>query len=111
MNVDERTRELATMAAFGTPIRTSTWILMLESMIMGILGTLVGFFFFAPLVIDIVKARVDEAMNEIWLTPFLYPESMAILILIGIVLVTLTPLLSIRKLMKMDLPSALRVVE
>ncbi len=111
VNIDERTRELATMGAFGTPIRTSSWILMLESMILGILGTGIGFFFFSPFVVDVLEARVDEAMNEIWLTAFLYPESIMITILIGVVLVTLTPLLSIRKLMKMDLPSALRVIE
>ncbi len=111
VNIDERTRELATMAAFGTPIRTTTWILMLESMIIGILGTLSGFLFLAPLVLDVLEARVDEAMNEVWITAFLYPESITVIILIGVVLVTLTPLLSIHKLMKMDLPSALRVVE
>ncbi len=111
VNIDERTRELATMGAFGTPIRTSSWILMLESMILGILGTGIGFFFFSPFVVQVLEARVDEAMNEIWLKSFLYPESIVVIILIGIVLVTLTPLLSIRKLMKMDLPSALRVIE
>lgn len=111
VNIDERTRELATMAAFGTPIRTSSWILMLESMIMGVLGTLTGFFLFAPLILEVVEARVDEAMNEIWLTPYLFPDSIILLLLIGVVLVTLIPLLSIRKLTKMDLTSALRVVE
>ncbi|MFX1283184.1 MAG: ABC transporter permease [Promethearchaeota archaeon] len=111
VNIDERTRELATMAAFGTPIRTSSLILMVESMILGILGTLVGFFLFAPFVVDILEARVDQAMNEIWLSAFLYPDSIITLILIGIVFVTFTPLLSVRKLIKMDLPSALRVVE
>ena len=111
VNIDERTRELATMAAFGTPIRTSSLILMVESMILGFLGTIAGFFLFAPFVVKVLEARVDEAMNEIWLTAFLYPESIIIVLLIGIVLVTLTPLLSIRKLIKMDLPSALRVIE
>jgi len=111
VNIDERTRELATMAAFGTPIRTSSLILMMESMIIGILGTITGFFLFAPFIVDILEARVDQAMNEIWLTCFLYLDSIVILLLIGIIFVTLTPLLSIRKLIKMDLPSALRVVE
>ncbi|MFW9906456.1 MAG: ABC transporter permease [Candidatus Thorarchaeota archaeon] len=111
VNIDERTRELATMSAFGTPIRTSLIILMVESMILGILGTITGFFLFSPFVVDVLEARVDKAMNEIWLTSFLYLDSIVILILIGIVFVTLTPLLSIQKLIKMDLPSALRVVE
>lgn len=111
VNIDERTRELATMAAFGTPIRTSSLILMVESMILGVLGTVAGYFLLSPFVVDILEARVDQAMNEIWLSVFLYPDSIVILILIGIILVTLTPLLSIRKLIKMDLTSALRVVE
>jgi putative ABC transport system permease protein len=111
VNIDERTRELATMAAFGTPIRTSSLILMVESMILGILGTVTGYFLFGPFVVEILEARVDQAMNEIWLSSVLYPHSILILLFIGIVFVTLTPLLSVRKLIKMDLPSALRVVE
>ncbi|WP_455463826.1 ABC transporter permease [Candidatus Hodarchaeum mangrovi] len=111
VNIDERTRELATMGAFGTPIRASIRILMVESLIMGILGTILGFFGFGPIVIDILQIRVTEAMNEVHLAAYLYPESLFLVLGIGIVLVTLIPLLSIRKLTRMDLPSALRVVE
>jgi putative ABC transport system permease protein len=99
------------MGAFGTPIRTSIRILMIESLIMGVLGTILGFFAFAPIVIDIVQMRVTEAMNEVHIASFLYPESLFLIVGIGIVLVTLIPLFSIRKLTRMDLPSALRVVE
>ena len=111
VNIDERTRELATMGAFGTPIRTSMRILMVESLIMGIFGTILGFFGFSPIVIDILQMRVTEAMDEVHLAAYLYPESLFLVLGIGIVLVTLIPLLSIRKLTRMDLPSALRVVE
>ncbi|MFX0084370.1 MAG: FtsX-like permease family protein [Candidatus Hodarchaeota archaeon] len=111
VNIDERTRELATMGAFGTPIRTSIRFLMIESLIMGILGTIFGFFGLGPIVIEILQVRVTEAMNEVHLAAFLYPESFFLVLVIGIVIVTLIPLLSIRKLTSMDLPSALRVVE
>ncbi len=111
VNIDERTRELATMGAFGTPIRTSIRFLMIESLIMGILGTIFGFLGFGPIVIEILQVRVTEAMNEIHLAAYLYPESLLLVLVIGIVIVTLIPLLSIRKLTRMDLPSALRVVE
>ncbi|MFW9992651.1 MAG: FtsX-like permease family protein [Candidatus Odinarchaeota archaeon] len=111
VNIDERTRELATMGAFGTPIRTSIRILMVESLIMGVLGTIFGFFGFGPIVINILQIRVSEAMDEVHLAAFLYPDSLFMVLGIGIVLVTLIPLLSVRKLTRMDLPSALRVVE
>jgi putative ABC transport system permease protein len=111
INVDERTREFATMGAFGTPIRTSIWILMIESFIVGVFGTIIGFFPLGFVVLGVLKGRIDAAMPEINLTGYLYPESIYVILLIGIVLVTLTPLITIRKLIKMDLPSSLRVVE
>jgi putative ABC transport system permease protein len=42
INVDERVREIATMFAFGLPIRTVTRMQMVENLVIGILGTLVG---------------------------------------------------------------------
>ncbi len=111
INFDERIREFATMGAFGTPIRTSTWMLMVESVIIGIFGTLFGYFPLGFLVMEIFQVQVRTSMPEVNLTGFLFPESIAIILFIGLFLVALTPLLSIRKLIKMDLPSALRVIE
>ena len=111
INFDERIREFATMGAFGTPIRTSTWMLMVESVIIGIFGTFLGYFPLGFIVMEIFQIQVRTSMPEINLDGVLFPESIAIIIFIGVVLVALSPLLSIRKLIKMDLPSALRVVE
>ncbi|MHA2244213.1 MAG: ABC transporter permease [Candidatus Hodarchaeales archaeon] len=111
INFDERIREFATMGAFGTPIRTSTWMLMVESVIIGIFGTLLGYFPLGFLVMEIFQIQVRTSMPEVNLTGILFPESITIILFIGLVLVALTPLLSIRKLIKMDLPSALRVIE
>jgi putative ABC transport system permease protein len=111
INFDERIREFATMGAFGTPIRTSTWVLMVESIIIGIFGTLLGIFPLGLLVMEIFQTQVKISMPEINLNGYLYPESIALIMFVGLVLVTLSPLLSIRKLIKMDLPSALRIIE
>lgn len=111
INFDERIREFATMGAFGTPIRTSTWMLMVESVLIGIFGTLLGYFPLGFLVMEIFQIQVRTSMPEVNLNGVLFPESIAIIIFIGLVLVALTPLLSIRKLIKMDLPAALRVIE
>jgi len=41
----------------------------------------------------------------------LFLDSIIIILFIGVVIVAFTPFISVRKLIKMDLPSALRVVE
>ncbi|MHA2075711.1 MAG: hypothetical protein ACW97X_13910, partial [Candidatus Hodarchaeales archaeon] len=63
------------------------------------------------LVMEIFQTQVKISMPEINLNGYLYPESIALIMFVGLVLVTLSPLLSIRKLIKMDLPSALRIIE
>ncbi len=111
INFDERIREFATMGAFGTPIRTSTWMLMIESVIIGVFGTLLAYFPLGFIVLEIFQIQIRTSMPEIDLAGVLFPESIAVIIFIGVVLEALSPLLSIRKLIKMDLPSALRIVE
>jgi ABC-type antimicrobial peptide transport system permease subunit len=61
INFDERIREFATMGAFGTPIRTSTWVLMVESIIIGIFGTLLGIFPLGLLVMEIFQTQVKAS--------------------------------------------------
>jgi putative ABC transport system permease protein len=111
INFDERIREFATMGAFGTPIRTSTWMLMIESIIIGILGTSIGFYPLGLMVMEIFQIQIRISMPEVSLDGFLFLDSIIIILFIGVVMVALTPFISIRKLIKMDLPSALRVVE
>ena len=111
INTDERVRELATMGAFGTPIRITTRMLMVEGLVIGIIGTILGYFPLGYLVTSIMKVQVDNAMPEVNLQSYLFSDSVAIILSIGILLVMLTPLLTVRKLIKMDLPSALRIIE
>lgn len=111
VNMEERTRELATMGAFGTPIRITSRILMLEAFMAGVLGSVTGYFLLSPFIVTVLENKVTEAMDEIGLTATLTLTSLGVLIVIGVILVTIIPLLSVRKLMRMDLPSALRVSE
>jgi hypothetical protein len=60
---------------------------------------------------EIFQIQVRTAMPEVTLSGYLFPESIAVILMIGVVIVALTPLLSMRTLIKMDLPSALRVIE
>ncbi|MFW9854801.1 MAG: FtsX-like permease family protein [Candidatus Thorarchaeota archaeon] len=111
INFDERIREFATMGAFGTPIRTSTWMLLIESVIIGIFGTALGYYPLGFIVMEIFQSQIRISMPEINLTGILYPDSISIILFIGVVVVAISPLFSIRKLIKIDLPSALRVIE
>lgn len=111
INVDERVREIATMFAFGLPIRTVTRMASVENIITGFFGTILGVIFGYFAVRWMIEGQVAEMMPEI---KFLIDVSSATIFaaaVLGIVVVGLTPLLSIRKMTRMDIPATLRVME
>jgi putative ABC transport system permease protein len=111
INMSERAREIATMFAFGLHIRTVTRMAMLENLITGILGTLIGtglgvltlFWFFVE--------RMPEIVPEAQFNVTLSPTTALLTVLLGVIVVALTPLLTVRKMVRMDIPSTLRVME
>jgi putative ABC transport system permease protein len=111
INVDERVREIATMFAFGLPIRTVTRMQVIENMLIGILGTLVGIVLGWLTLQAFIGARLEEQLEDINFITAISPTTILISAILGILVVALTPLLSIRKMSKMDIPSTLRVME
>jgi len=111
INVDERSREIATLFAFGLPIRTVTRMTMVENLITGILGTIIGFGLGYVALIWMFNTRMETMLPDVSMLIKISPFSFALAILLGVVVVALTPLLSIRKMMRMNLPSTLRVME
>lgn len=111
IGIEERTRDIATMAAFGTPIWKITRMLIIENSIIGFLGTLIGIFPFGYILYELFSLRIEEALPEVFIPPFITETSYFIIILIGFVAVSLVPLITIKKITKMDLPTSLRVVE
>jgi putative ABC transport system permease protein len=111
INISERAREIATMFAFGVPVRTVIRMTMLENCITGILGTLLGFGFGALILIWFVTRRMPVILPEMRLSVTLSITTVTLAFLVGVVVVTLTPLLTVRKMARMDIPSALRVME
>jgi len=111
INVDERAREIATMFAFGLPVRTVTRMCMLENLIIGVLGTLTGFGLGYVVLVWMMTQRMATQMRELSFSITLSPATLAWAIGIGIGVVALTPLLSMRKMVRMDIPSTLRVME
>jgi putative ABC transport system permease protein len=111
INVDERAREIATMFAFGLPIRTVTRMTMQENLITGILATLLGIVLGYLTTVWMMQGRVENMMPDVIIHATLAPLSLALAVIVGVVVVALTPLLSIRKMSRMNLPSTLRVME
>jgi putative ABC transport system permease protein len=111
INLDERSREYATMMAFGVPTRTILRIAVIEGALLGTLATvmgLVGGYLLARYFIDVLAARV---LPDIGLHQVLTPASFAIVTVLGIIAVAITPLFGWRRLRTMNIPSSLRLME
>jgi putative ABC transport system permease protein len=111
INVDERVREIATMFAFGLPVRTVTRMQIVENIIVGIFGTLIGILLGWIVLQQFLAARVEEQLEDINLVTTLSPTTLLISMILGVGVVALTPILSIRRMLRMDIPSTLRYVE
>lgn len=111
LNVEERRREIATMFAFGTPVRTVIRMAVVENLLGGILSTICGIGVGWVVLNQLLGARVETMVPEFGLLVRIGLPTLATVALFGLLAVALTPLLTVRKLVRMDLPSTLRVVE
>jgi putative ABC transport system permease protein len=110
ISVDERAREIATMFAFGLRIRTVTRMQMIENFIVGVFGTFLGIVLGWVILNSIIVSN-QEQTPEIGFNIIIEPQTILLAAVLGIMVVTLTPILSVRRMRKMDLPSTLRVME
>ncbi len=111
ISVDERVREIATMFAFGLRIRTVTRMQMLENFIIGAMGTIIGFIG-GWAVIEYLFTHIDSReLDELRFVIKLGPQTVLLAILVGVVVVALTPVLSVRRMRRMNISSTLRVME
>jgi len=111
IGVDERRREYATLFAFGVPVRSGLRLAMVESVFVGALGTLIGIAAGVAVVSWTMTDLLDETLPELGGVVVLAPASIATAVVVGIGAVALAPLLTARRLRRMDIPSTLRVIE
>lgn len=111
INVDERVRDISTMFAFGLPVRTVTRMQILENLIIGTLGTVLGVILGWFVLNWMLVSRVEEQLADIKFIVELSPQTLGISMLLGVLVVALTPLLSIRRMTRMNIPDTLRVME
>ena len=111
INMDERRREHATMLAYGVPVRSVLGMAMLESAVLGVISTLFGIAGGWLLLSWVVNALMPRTFPEMGVDMVLNPPALAIVAAAGILSVALAPALTVRRLIKMDVPSTLRVME
>ena len=111
IGVDERSREHATMIAFGLPLRTVLAMTTVEAAAIGVLGTLAGLAGGYALLSWLVSTTIPGVMPDLGVTAALTGGSILAALLLGITAVSVAPLFTIRRLRRMDIPATLRLVE
>jgi putative ABC transport system permease protein len=109
--VEERMREHATMLAFGLPVRSIVGSTALENALVGLLGTLLGLAVGWLVIRWMTGTLLPEVLPDAEVLPRISPSSLAEVLLVGVGAMALAPLLAVRRLTRLDVPSALRVVE
>jgi putative ABC transport system permease protein len=111
IGTDERSREHATMMAFGLPPRTVLGLTVTESVLVGVLGTVTGVAAGYGLLAWLTATTIAGVMPEIGVTAALSAGTVAAAVLLGTAAVAAAPLFTLRKLRRTDIPATLRVVE
>jgi putative ABC transport system permease protein len=111
INMDERSREHATMFAFGVPVGTVLRMAMIENLLLGLGATAAGVGAGWVLLRLLIRTRVEDTLPEIYIKPTIDPSTLAIAVVLGVLVVALAPLLNWRRLRSMDVPSTLKVME
>ena len=111
IGVDERSREHATMLAFGLPLRTVLGMTMVEAAVIGVLGTVAGIAGGWGLLSWLAATTIPNVMPEIGITVTLTAGSILAALLLGLGAVSIAPLFMVRRLRRMDVPATLRLVE
>src|SRR5215467_11771837 len=100
IGTDERAREHATMMAFGLPVRTVLGLTTVESVLVGVLGTVIGLGAGYGLLAWLTATTIASVMPEIGVTAAVSAGTVAA-----------APLFTLHRLRRTDVPSTLRVAE
>lgn len=111
ISVEERRREHATMRAFGLPVRSILGMITKESVVIGLLATVVGVAVGTVMLEWMLTSLAERTLPEFGITRYVAPSTFVWAAGIGVVAVSLAPMFLMARIRKMDLPSTLRVME
>jgi putative ABC transport system permease protein len=109
--VEERRREHATMRAFGLPVRSILGMITKESIVIGVMATLVGVAVGTAMLEWMLTSLAERTLPEFGIERYIAPSTLAWAAGIGIVAVGVAPLFLVGRIRTMDVPSTLRVME
>ena len=108
---EERRREHATMQAYGLGVRTILGLNTLESVLVGLIGTMIGLVLGWLVLSYMVGVQIPQTMPDIGIIASIAPVTVLVAVGLGVLAVAAAPLLTGRKLRRMDIPATLRVME
>ncbi len=108
---DERSRDHATMLAFGLPVRSLLRLAVVEGLMVGLLGTAIGLIVGRLVVEWFAVTLVANTLPEVGITAKLATGTMMSAVVLGVAAVAIAPLFTLRRLLRVDVPSTLRVME
>ena len=111
INAEERTREHATLFAYGVSAARVLRGNVVEALLTGLLATAIGVGAGYAILRLIIDASMRSTMPDLGLLISISALTYALAALAGVVSVAIAPLLTLRRLRRTDIPSALRVVE
>ncbi len=111
INLDARSREHATMFAFGVRVRTALRMAVTESLVIGVAGTVLGFAGGLAMVWWMTQSLLASTLPEFALFVVLRASTVVLVVVMGVGAVAAAPLLVVRRMRRMDLPGTLRLVE
>lgn len=111
INVDERSRDHATMFAYGIPVRRVIANLSVEGLLLGVAAVVLGGLFGYALLLWMALFLMPTAIPEIGMIVSVRWWEMAVSFALALAAIAAAPVFSGRKLRKMFIPGQLRVME
>jgi ABC-type lipoprotein release transport system permease subunit len=99
------------MFAFGLPVRTVLRTIVVEIALTALLGTLIGLAGGMVALQWLIDMFTNETFPELGMTTTLSAGSVVAVIVLGVGVASLAPVLAVRRLLRTDIPSTLRVLE
>ena len=111
INVDERSRDHATMFAYGVPVRRVIANLSVEGLLLGAAAVVLGGLFGYALLLWMALFLMPTAIPEIGMIVSVRWWEMAVSFVLALAAIAVAPVFPGRKLKKMFIPGQLRVME
>jgi putative ABC transport system permease protein len=111
INLDARSREHATMFAFGVRVRTALVMAVTESTIIGAVATALGVVGGIAALEWMNRALFSSTLPDVGINVTLQVATVITVVILGVVAVAVAPLFTARRMRRMNIPGTLRLVE